>query len=31
MGLSFLADASATRLDIALSWGDYAPDEDPGR
>ena len=29
MGLSFLADASATRLDIALSWGDYSPDEDP--
>ena len=29
MGLSFLAEASATRLDIALSWGDYAPDEDP--
>ena len=29
MGLSLLADASATRLDIALSWGDYAPEEDP--
>ena len=29
VGLSLLADASATRLDIALSWGDYAPEEDP--
>ena len=29
MGLSFLVDASAMRLDIALSWGDYAPNEDP--
>ena len=30
MGLSVLADASATRLDIVLSWGDYSPEEEPG-
>ena len=31
MGLSALADASAKRLRIALSWGDYAPEEEtPG-
>ena len=29
MGLSVLADASTTRLDIVLSWGDYAPEADP--
>ena len=29
MGLSVLADASTTRLDVALSWGDYVPEEDP--
>ena len=29
MGLSCLVDASAIRLEIALSWGDYTPDEDP--
>lgn len=29
MGLSVLVDASATRLDIAVSWGDYAPEEGP--
>lgn len=28
MGLSALADAAAKRLHIALSWGDYAPEEE---
>ena len=28
MGLSVLADASTTRFDVALSWGDYAPEQD---
>ena len=28
MGLSALADAAAKRLRIALSWGDYTPDEE---
>ncbi len=27
MGLSVLLDPSATRLDIAMTWGDYAPEE----
>lgn len=30
MGLSVLTDPSTTRLDIALSWGDYAPVEEAG-
>ena len=29
MGLSVLADPAATRLEVALSWGDYAPEEEP--
>ena len=28
MGFSVLLDASATRLDIAVNWGDYAPAEE---
>ena len=28
MGLSVLLDTSATQLDIAVNWGDYAPYED---
>ena len=28
MGLSVLLDKDATRLDIGLSWGDYAPEEE---
>ena len=28
MGLSVLTDPSTTRLEVALSWGDYAPEED---
>ena len=27
MGLSILADAETRRLDVAVSWGDYAPDD----
>ena len=29
MGLSLLADRSVKRLHVVLSWGDYAPGEDP--
>ena len=29
MGLSVLADRSAAHLDVALSWGDYAPEGNP--
>ena len=28
MGLSILVDAETRRLDIAVSWGDYEPDDD---
>ena len=28
MGLSILVDAETRRIDVAVSWGDYAPDDD---
>ena len=28
MGLSILVDEATAQLDVSLSWGDYAPDED---
>ena len=31
MGLSILADAETRRLDVAVSWGDYAPDDSGAR
>ena len=30
IGMSVLLDASTTRLDIEVKWGDYAPEEDQG-